>query len=49
MRWGKVGAIAAPRHTLGGFASGVAALNDWLRRHAGGNQETSASRTYVIH
>jgi len=41
--------LLRPEHDLGGFDSGVSALDDWLRRHAQRNQETGASRTYVIH
>jgi GNAT superfamily N-acetyltransferase len=37
-----------PGHDLGAFDSGVLALDEWLRRHAMRNQETGASRTYVI-
>jgi GNAT superfamily N-acetyltransferase len=37
-----------PEHDLGAFDSGVPALDDWLRRRAAHNQETGASRTYVI-
>jgi GNAT superfamily N-acetyltransferase len=38
-----------PEHDLSAFDSGVPMLDDWLRRHAARNQETGASRTYVIH
>ncbi len=34
-------------HSLGGFASGVASLDDWLRRRALQNQLSGASRTFV--
>lgn len=34
-------------HGLDGFDSGVAALDDWLRRRARANQVSGASRTYV--
>lgn len=37
-----------PGHDLSAFDSGVPALDDWLRRHASRNQESGASRTYVI-
>ena len=37
-----------PQHDLDAFASGVPALDDWLRRHALANEQTGASRTYVI-
>jgi GNAT superfamily N-acetyltransferase len=45
--------IGAPRpidagHRLADFDSGVAALDDWLRRRALANQGSGASRTYVI-
>lgn len=45
--------ISAPEplraeHDLSAFDSGVAALDDWLRRRAAHNQEMGASRTYVI-
>jgi GNAT superfamily N-acetyltransferase len=35
-------------HDLSSFNSGTPALDDWLRRRALGNQQTGASRTYVI-
>lgn len=35
------------RHILDGFDSGVASLDDWLRRRARTNQIEGASRTYV--
>jgi len=35
-------------HDLSSFNSGTPTLDDWLRRRAQGNQETGASRTYVI-
>lgn len=38
-----------PTHELSTFDSGVAALDDWLRRRAAQNQASGASRTYVIH
>jgi GNAT superfamily N-acetyltransferase len=36
-----------PAHDLATFASGVATLDDWLRRRALANQATGATRTYV--
>jgi GNAT superfamily N-acetyltransferase len=38
----------APDHDLSSFASGSPVLDDWLRRRAMRNQESGASRTYVI-
>jgi len=35
-------------HELGSFDSGVPILDDWLRRRARVNQESGASRTYVV-
>ena len=35
-------------HALGGFDSGVASLDDWLRRRARQNQASRASRTFVV-
>ena len=35
-------------HDFAAFFSGVAALDDWLKRRALANQGTGASRTYVI-
>ena len=35
-------------HALGGFNSGVASLDDWLRRRALQNQASGASRTFVV-
>ncbi len=35
-------------HPLGGFDSGVASLDDWLRRRALRNQASGASRTFVL-
>ena len=35
------------RHQIGEFASGVASLDDWLKRRASKNQATDASRTFV--
>lgn len=37
-----------PDHDLTDFKSGEAALDDWLRRRALQNQESGASRTYVL-
>lgn len=36
------------RHDLAPFDSGVAELDDWLRRRALANEESGASRTYVV-
>lgn len=35
-------------HDLREFASGVDALDDWLKRRARGNQVSGASRTFVV-
>ena len=35
-------------HRTGGFDSGVAALDDWLKRRAAANQASVASRTFVV-
>lgn len=50
---GPVPKITAPEklsgaHDLSGFHSGEAALDDWLRRRALANEESGASRTYVV-
>lgn len=37
-----------PKHNLSAFDSGVPVLDDWLRRRALRNQESGASRTYVV-
>jgi GNAT superfamily N-acetyltransferase len=37
-----------PEHDLSSFNSGAEALDDWLRRRALPNQDSGASRTYVI-
>ncbi|MGD9538496.1 MAG: GNAT family N-acetyltransferase [Alphaproteobacteria bacterium] len=37
-----------PHHDLSFFASATPALDDWLRRRALPNQESGASRSYVI-
>lgn len=36
------------KHKLDAFDCGEAVLNDWLKRHARGNEERGASRTYVV-
>lgn len=38
----------ADHHQLDGFTSGVAALDDWLKRRARANQASRASRTFVV-
>lgn len=38
----------ADHHNLDGFDSGVASLDEWLRRRARANQAAGASRTFVI-
>lgn len=40
--------LLGPEHDVGKFSSGVSSLDDWLQRRALANQETGASRTYVI-
>ena len=37
----------ADQHDIGGFRSGEASLDDWLRRRARANQVGGATRTYV--
>ena len=37
-----------PDHAVGGFASGVPSLDDWLRQRAINNQASGASRTFVV-
>ena len=37
-----------PQHDLEAFDSGVAALDDWLKRHALANEQAGGSRTYVV-
>ena len=37
-----------PQHDLAEFDSGVAALDDWLKRHALANERAGGSRTYVV-
>ena len=39
--------LTAP-HSLRGFDSGIASLDDWLRRRALQNQASGASRTFVV-
>jgi hypothetical protein len=46
-------AVSAPAHLsaahdLSAFDSGVPELDEWLRRRARTNEETGASRTYVV-
>ncbi len=36
------------KHKLDAFDCGEPVLNDWLKRHARGNEERGASRTYVV-
>lgn len=38
----------APHHEVDSFDSGVASLDDWLKRRARANQASGASRTYVV-
>ena len=38
----------ADGHQVVDFASGVASLDDWLKRRARANQSSGASRTYVV-
>lgn len=38
----------AQHHDLDGFSSGEASLDDWLRRRAGANQISGATRTFVV-
>ena len=38
----------SPDHDLSAFDSGEPALDDWLRRRARQNEESGASRTYVV-
>jgi predicted N-acetyltransferase YhbS len=37
-----------PEHDVAAFDSGVAALDDWLIRHALANEKAGGSRTYVV-
>lgn len=39
----------APEHSLDAFDSGVARLDDWLKRRARSNEAEGASRTFVVH
>lgn len=36
------------KHNLDDFDCGVPSLNDWIKRRARGNEESGASRTYVV-
>jgi GNAT superfamily N-acetyltransferase len=38
----------ADAHELADFASGVASLDDWLKRRARANQASGATRTFVV-
>src|SRR5258708_6015959 len=38
----------SPDHDISSFDSGVPLLDDWLKRRAIGNEESGASRTYVV-
>jgi GNAT superfamily N-acetyltransferase len=38
----------SPAHDRSGFDSGEPALDDWLRRRAEQNEQSGASRTYVV-
>jgi GNAT superfamily N-acetyltransferase len=38
----------APHHDLASFESGVELLDEWLKRRARRNEESGASRTYVV-
>ncbi len=40
--------LLAETHELADFASGMASLDDWLKRRAPGNQASGASRTFVV-
>lgn len=40
--------LLADHHDIGGFSSGEASLDDWLKRRARANQVSGASRTYVV-
>jgi GNAT superfamily N-acetyltransferase len=40
--------LLSAAHAIGGFDSGVASLDDWLKRRALQNQASGASRTYVL-
>jgi len=39
--------LLADHHQTAGFSCGVPSLDEWLKRRAGGNQASGASRTYV--
>ena len=46
-------ALSAPepistRHQIGDFSSGVASLDEWLKRRALANQASGAARTFVV-
>jgi GNAT superfamily N-acetyltransferase len=50
---GEIGRLLPPEalaedHDFGDFASGEAALDDWLKRRARANHASGASRTYVV-
>ncbi|MCC6587351.1 MAG: GNAT family N-acetyltransferase [Bryobacterales bacterium] len=50
---GEVAQLSAPEplasnHELGSFNSGDDTLDEWLRRRAGANQISGATRTYVV-
>ncbi len=40
--------VLGPHHHLDGFVSGVATLDEWLKRRARPNQAAGGSRTYVV-
>ena len=40
--------LLSKEHVLADFSSGVASLDDWLKRRAYPNQVSGASRTYVV-
>lgn len=40
--------LLSAEHPLDGFASGVASLDEWLKRRARANQVSGDSRTYVV-
>lgn len=53
MSQGETADVGAPehlnaQHDLSTFDSGVPALDDWLKRRALANEESGASRTYVV-
>ena len=41
-------ALLSVEHRIDGFTSGMASLDDWLKRRARANQISGASRTYVV-